>query len=53
MKYCDYAKVNYNMLRDIQRQLHKLKGKGEHVGNCLTDGINHPSLAFEESRRYM
>ena len=49
IKYCDYAKVNYNMLRDIQRELQKLKVKGADIGKCLTDGINN-SFALARTR---
>lgn len=50
-KYCDYGRVNYNMLRDIQMELKKLKYKGADLGKCLTDGINK-SFSFEETSRY-
>ena len=49
-KYCDYGKVNYNMLRDIQIELQKLKYRGTGIGKCITDGINK-SFAFKETLR--
>ena len=51
-KYCDYGRVNYNMLRDIQMELKKLKYKGADIGKCLTDGFNK-SFSFEETFRYI
>ena len=39
------------MLREIKRELQKLKGKGAVIEKCLTDGINN-SFAVEKQKRY-
>ncbi|XP_028402035.1 uncharacterized protein LOC114524977 [Dendronephthya gigantea] len=51
-KYCDYGRVNYNMLRDIQIELKKLKSKGMDIGKSLTDGSNKSLLPLPSEETF-